>query len=282
MKTLGEILRLSTEYLQQRLIERPRRQAEELLSYVLKVPRIELYMQFDRPIIEEELAQLRTFLKRRAEGEPTQYIAGEVEFYSCRIRLNRHVLIPRPETELLVDQVIKEMPRGPLEVWDICTGSGCIGIALKKKRGDCHITLSDISPDALEVARSNAAFNAVDVEILQGDLLQPFDERRADVIVCNPPYVSEQDYRQLDREVREWEPKRALVSGPTGYEFYQRLANDLPRYLKPGAKIYFEIGSGMGEGVKKLFNSPVWSKREVLQDWSSHDRYYKLEIEGLL
>ncbi len=335
MKTIGEVLQLSADYLQKRSIDRARRQVEEILSYVLKIPRIELYMQFDRPLMEEELVQIRQWLKRRSEGEPVQYISGEVEFLDCKISVNRDVLIPRPETEILVDKVIKEMAEKPLEVWDICTGSGCIGIAIQKKRGDCRVVLADISLKALETARANATLNGVDIEIVQGDLLAPFEGRRADVIICNPPYVSESDYVQLDREVREWEPRGALVAGPTGFEFYQRLAKDLPRYLNPGAKVYFEIGRGMGEGIKNLFGvgcetpfgaksalfeqdpnsaqivysksnmpicaecgpaqkssnlaskasfatnspGPFWKRQELLQDWSSHDRYYKLEIE---
>jgi release factor glutamine methyltransferase len=191
--------------------------------------------------------------------------------------VNRDVLIPRPETEILVDTILKEIGARSLEIWDLCTGSGCIGIALKKRRPDCHVILADISAKALEVAKKNAA--GVEVEIVQGDLLAPFQGRKADVLVCNPPYISEKEYIELDREVRDWEPKQALVAGPTGYEFYERLARELPPYLKPGAKVYFEIGQGMGEGVRKFFNHPFWKKGKVVQDWSSLDRYYILETE---
>lgn len=277
MKTLGEILKLSSEFLQKRGIEKPRRQVEELLSYVLKLPRIELYMQFDRPLVEKELEQLREAVKRRAEGEPWQYIAGEVEFLGCRIQVNKKVLIPRQETEILADKIVKELPAHPVEIWDLCTGSGCIGIALKKKRPDCKVVLSDISPDALALARENALQNGVEVEFVQGDLLQPFQGKKADLIVCNPPYIAEKDYLGLDREVREWEPKTALVGGPSGFEFYQRMASVLPHYLNPRGKVYFEIGRGMGEEVKNLFTSSVWKNPRVDPDWSSQDRYLILE-----
>jgi len=273
MKTLGEILKLSTDFLHKRGIGRARREVEELLSYVLKLPRIELYMQFDRPMVEEELSALREAVKRRAEGEPSQYIAGHVEFLGCPIEVNRNVLIPRPETEILADRIVKELPGVSLEIWDVCTGSGCIGIALKKKRPDCKVALSDISAEALAVARENAEQNAVDVEILQGDLLKPFQGRKADIIVCNPPYVEEKDYLSLDREVRDWEPRQALVAGAKGLEFYQRLALELPAYLQPEGKVYLEIGTKMGEQVKSLFNSQAWKAQQLLQDWSSHDRY---------
>lgn len=273
MKTLGEILKLSTDFLQKRGLTRARREVEELLSYILKLPRIELYMQFDRPMIEQELIALREAIKRRAEGEPTQYIAGYVEFLGCHIKVNKNVLIPRPETEILADRIIKELPATPLEIWDVCTGSGCIGIALKKKRPDCKVALSDISPEALTVARENSAHNLVDVEFLQGDLLKPFQGRKADIIVCNPPYIAEKDYPALDREVRDWEPRQALVGGAGGFEFYQRLALELPAYLQPGGKVYLEIGTNMGEQIKNLFDAPIWKNKHLLQDWSSHDRY---------
>lgn len=282
MKTIGEILRLSTDHLQKKSIDRARRQVEELLSHVLKIPRIELYLQFDKPLVEEELSLMREYLKRRLKGEPVQYICGSTDFLSCHIQVTQDVLIPRPETEILVDRVIKELPKDSVEVWDLCTGSGCIGIAVKKKRPDCRVALVDIFPKALEVAKRNANVNRVDVEIVQGDLLTPLAGRRGDVVICNPPYISEVGYNQLDPEVREWEPKIALVGGETGFEFYERLAADLPRYLKPGAKVYFEIGRGMGEGLKKIFGSSIWKNQELLQDWSSHDRYYKLELEQLL
>lgn len=276
MKTLGEILKLSAEFLEKRGIDRPRRQVEELLSSVLKLPRIELYMQFDRPLVEKELAELREAVKRRAEGEPWQYIAGEVEFLGCRMKVNKHVLIPRQETEILADKILKEIPTHPVEIWDLCTGSGCIGIALKRKRPDCTVVLSDLSLEALAIARENALQNGVEVELFQGDLLEPFQGKKADIIVCNPPYIAEKDYQGLDREVREWEPKIALVGGSTGFEFYQRMAPLLPGYLNPHGKVYFEIGTGMGEQVKNLFQSPFWKSHHLSQDWSSHDRYLLL------
>jgi release factor glutamine methyltransferase len=275
MKTLSEVLKLSTEFLQKKGIDRARRQVEELISYVLKLPRIELYMQFDRPMIENELTELREAIKRRAEGEPWQYIAGEVEFLGCRLKVNKNVLIPRQETEILVDRILQELPETPVEIWDVCTGSGCIGIALKKKRPDCKVVLSDISPQALIVAKENAEKNGVEVEFLQGDLLGPF-QGKADIIVCNPPYITEKDYASLDREVREWEPKTALVGGLSGFEIYQRLSTDLPRYLNPSGKVYFEIGTGMGEQIKNLFDPRTWKSVQIAQDWSSHDRFLTL------
>jgi release factor glutamine methyltransferase len=277
MKTLSEVLKLSTEFLQKKGVDRARFQVEELLSHVLKLPRIELYMQFDRPLIEQELTELRQAIKRRAEGEPWQYIAGEVEFLGCRIQVNKNVLIPRQETEILADRILNELPKAPVEIWDVCTGSGCIGIALKKKRPDCKVILSDISPEALAVAKENAERNGVEVEFLLGDLLKPF-QGKADIIVSNPPYITEKDYAELDRQVRDWEPKMALEAGPDGLKFYEQFARDLPRFLKPNGKVYFEIGAGMGEQLKNLFDPSVWKSVQIAQDWSSHDRFVTLAL----
>ncbi len=148
---------------------------------------------------------------------------------------------------------------------------------MKKKRPDCKVILSDISPEALAVAKENAERNGVEVEFLQGDLLKPF-QGKADIIVCNPPYISEKDYTQLDREVCDWEPKMALVSGLSGFELYQRLSHDLPRYLNPNGKVYFEIGTGMGQQVKNLFDPSIWKTVQIAQDWSSHDRFVTLAL----
>lgn len=269
MKTLGEVLQLSTAFLEDKKIARPRRQAEEILSHLLHLPRLDLYMQFDRPLVENELESCRAILKRRAKGEPLDYIFGEVSFFNCTIEVSPVVLIPRQETEILLSKIIERLPQENLEVWDVCCGSGCLGIALKKAKPSFKVTLSDISSEALEVARRNAVKNQVDVEILQGDLLAPFQGRRADVVICNPPYVTEEEYLQMDHS----EPKIALVSGPTGLEFYERLAKDLPKHC---GKVFLEIGTGMGEKVLQLFSS---KRKSVEKDWAGHDRFFFLEFE---
>lgn len=267
MKTIGEVLKLSTAFLEERKMARPRRIAEDLLSHALKLKRMELYLQFDKPVIEAELDTIRTQLKRCAKGEPLEYVAGEVDFFGCRIKVDRSVLIPRPETEILVELVSKRVERGTL--WDICTGSGCMGIALKKAKPELSVTLSDISPEALSLAEKNGKRNGVEVEILQGDLLAPFRGRKADAIVCNPPYVSEEEYRTLDPSVKDFEPKLALVGGERGIEMYERLQKELPAYLNPGAQVFFEIGATQGESLKKLFPAG-----EIQADWAGHPRFF--------
>lgn len=282
MRTILEILNLSADYLKQKGIDNSRRQAEELLSQALDVERIGLYLQFDRPMTDEELSKCRIWLQRRALGEPLQYISGKVEFYGCQIKVSPAVLIPRQETELLVDKVAKELTLQKLEdkvLWDVCCGSGCIGIAIKKRFPELKVCLTDISPEALAVARENAKDNDVDVAFFEGDLLGPINDGSADYIVCNPPYVASGELSTLDIEVRKYEPKLALVGGDTGLDFYDRLALALPRVLKSGGRAWLEIGAKQGEGVQRAFQAPCWKKSCVENDWSGHERFFSLEIE---
>lgn len=282
MKSLGDILNVSIQYLKERQIDRPRRCAEELLASVLKIKRLDLYMQFDRPLQEQELQLYREFLKRKVKGEPLEYILEEIDFYHCRICVTPDVLIPRQETEILLDKICARLracdPKNKV-VWDICCGAGCLAIGLKKALPDLQVTASDISPKALEVCKKNCKLNDVHVSLVQGDLLAPFAGAKADVVVCNPPYISEAEYTVLDKDVKDFEPHGALVGGPTGLEFYARLAADLPQYLNPGAKIFFEIGTGQGNGVKSIFNASYWIIKEVERDWAGHERFFFLEIE---
>jgi len=272
MKTIGEILKLSGDFLADRNINRPKRTAEDLISHILKLKRMELYLQFDKPILDQELGIIRELLKRAGKGEPLEYVVGEVEFFGCRIKIDSRVLIPRPETEILVEMISKKAKRGVL--WDICTGSGCMGIALKKACPELQVTLSDLSPDALILASENGKLNGVDVSILQGDLLAPFKGQKADFIVCNPPYISEDEYTKLDPSVRDFEPKLALVGGKKGSEIYERFKQDLPSYLNPGAQVFFEIGSQQGSALKNLFLDG-----ELLTDWAGSPRFFIIQAK---
>ena len=277
MKTIEEVLSLATEHLKGREVDKPRRVVEDLLSYALGIKRLDLYLQFDRPLIEPELEKMRELLKRKSAGEPLEQILGEVEFYGCKISLTPDVLIPRPETEILADLIAKEVKSGVL--WDLCTGSGCIGLSLKKKRPLLNVVLSDICPKALAVAKKNSEKNHLQVGIRQGDLLQPFFGEKADFVVVNPPYISKSIWKKLDPSVRDFEPSSALVGGESGLEFYERLAAELPAYLKSGSKVFFEIGYDQGEALKSLFSCPPWTKVRLLKDWAGHNRFFFLEIE---
>lgn len=282
MRTILEILTLATDYLKQKGIQNPRRQAEELLSQALGLERMGLYLDFDRPVIDNELVRCRAWLQRRGQGEPLQYISGQMEFFDCQIKVTPAVLIPRQETEILVDKISKELEKISLKnkvLWDVCCGSGCIGIALKKRFPELRICLSDISSAALDIAKENAVTNEVDVECFQGDLLNPFKGKVADFIVCNPPYVTKKEHETLDIEVRDYEPKQALIAGESGLEFYYRLANDLPELLMSKGRVWLEMGTGQGSAIQKAFQASCWKTCCVESDWSGHERFFSLEIE---
>lgn len=282
MRPLGEVLALSIQYLKEKKIPSSRLAAETLLAYLLGKSRIELYMQFDCPVLEEELAAFRVLLKRAALFEPIEYITSEVDFYGCSLTVSKEVLIPRPETEILVDKAVKILEKEALEgkvLLDLCTGSGCIGLSLKKKFPDLLVYLSDISVGALGVCRENAKKNNLDVEILLGDFLTPFEGLKADYVFCNPPYITDFEYEGLQPSVKSYEPRLALTSGKTGFEFYEKLSLQLPSYLNPGAKVFLEIGTGQGKMLNKIFSSEFWKKKELMYDFASHERFFFLEIE---
>lgn len=267
MKSLLEIIRRSELYLAERAIDRPRREAEEVIADALGVRRIDLYTQFERPLNDDELKNLRGAIVRRGNKEPRAYIAGSVEFAGLTIKVTPDVLIPRPETEILVEKIAAQLSEMDLEgkvLWDMCCGSGCIGHALKKRFPALTVVLSDLSPEALTVARQNGS----DVSFRQGDLFEPFAEEKCDFLVSNPPYVTQEEYAELTVEVKA-EPKMALVGGLT---FYKRIAEALPTYLKPGGKVWLEMGSGQGESIQKIFGGGV-----VEDDWAGHNRFFFLE-----
>ncbi len=282
MKTLGEVLAITSQFLKEKKCTRSRRIAEELIGHALTLKRLDLYMQFDRPMAEAELEVLRRLLKRAAKKEPVEYITGSVSFYGCEIEITPDVLIPRPETEILVDLACKQLKLQDQKgktAWDLCTGSGCIGIAVKKACPDLTMILSDISEAALAVAGRNAEKNEVLVELISGDFLNPFAGRRADFVFCNPPYISSKEYFTLDPSVRDFEPRLALVAEDEGLAYYKKLKEALPSCLNPGAKVFLELGKDQGDALLELFSGPVWKSARVEKDWAGHDRFFFLEIE---
>jgi len=276
MKSVQEVLRLSTDFLAAKKIDRPRRLVEDLLAHLLRCKRIDVYLQFERPLEESELAVFREWIKRVSKNEPIDYVIGEMDFFGAAIKVDSRVLIPRVETELLVELAAKKMV-GVQSLWDICTGSGCIGISLKKKFPQLSVSLSDLSLDAWTLAQENVKRNQLDIEVCLGDLFAPFFGKKTDFLICNPPYVSSTEFLSLDPSVRDFEPKMALIGGETGLEFYERLAEEAPLYLNPKAKVFLEIGALQGDAIKDIFNSEVWANKMLLQDLSGKDRFFFLE-----
>ena len=244
--TVGRLLTWTTEWLTGKGSEAPRLEAEVLLAHVRGCQRIALYTAFDTPVAEAERGRFRELVKRRGEGEPVAYLVGSREFFSLPFRVTPAVLVPRPETEGLVIRVLDLCrPQAGPRIVDVGTGSGAIAITLAKHLPKASITATDVSSAALAVARDNAARHGVAERIafLECDLLDhPQAAGPWDVIVSNPPYVREDEFDSLPRDVRLHEPKAALVSGPTGVEIIERLAALAAARLVPGGWLLCEIG----------------------------------------
>ncbi|MBI5273674.1 MAG: peptide chain release factor N(5)-glutamine methyltransferase, partial [Chlamydiales bacterium] len=256
--------------------------AEDLLSYILHMHPMDLYLHCDQLISEEDLNKLNGMLQRRVAGEPLQYILKEISFFSCSIQVSQDALIPRQETELLVDRacsIIKEDGLQGKTVFDLCCGTGCIGISVKKRYPSLSVYASDISQPCVELARINAEANNVDIDVLVGDFLHPFKGLKADYVFCNPPYISEEEYLYLEKEVSCFEPKLALIGGEDGLFFYKKLSIELPAYLKPKAKVFLEIGKDQGKCLIGIFSSSGCKAMSCEKDLAGHDRFFFLEFE---
>ena len=287
MISLSALLQKTAEVFHRKGIKNSKRQAEELFCDVFLCSPSELYFFYDKILKTEEIELIEEWTKGRLEGVPLAYLSGKVQFYGCSIEVNHSVLIPRPETEILVDRVasylkneeLKENSLNRKVLLDLCSGSGCIGSALKTKLPALTVYLSDCSQEAVNLSLRNSKNNGVEVTCLKGDFLTPLKGKKIDYLVCNPPYISEEEYLFLDREVKEYEPSLALIGGVTGLEFYERLAQELPSYFNPGGIAWLEIGYQQGLSVQSLFQNPPWKQSKVENDWAGHNRFFFLEIE---
>lgn len=256
-----------------------KKEALEVVAGILGVSRLELSLRQELVLNSEQEALFFKRWERLLAGEPLAYIEGTVSFFGRDFLVDSRVLIPRQETELLVELVLKLVNRKKLKVLDLCSGSGCIGITLKKERPDWEVILSDLSEEALEVSKENAKQLDVDVRFLQGDFLSPLDEL-VDVVVCNPPYVSEREYEELDPSVKNFEPKMALFSEEEGGRFYRRLSEDLPACVTKGAQVFLEIGYRLGDVVGEIFSAPCWREKKLLFDLAQNPRFFFLEMQS--
>ncbi|BDG10102.1 peptide chain release factor N(5)-glutamine methyltransferase [Anaeromyxobacter paludicola] len=246
-------------------VDAPRLTAEVLLAHALGCDRVRLYLDFDKPLGEPELAAFRALVKRRAAGEPTAYLVGRREFYGRPFAVDRRVLVPRPETELLVEAALAALPEGGAAL-DLCTGTGCVGITLALERPGARVTAVDLSPDALAVARANAAALGASVELLEGDLFAPVPpERRFDVIASNPPYVPTGELAGLSREVRQ-EPALALDGGADGLAVARRIVAEAPRRLAPGGTLLVELHESHAESLPALCRAAGFAEVELRKD----------------
>jgi release factor glutamine methyltransferase len=257
--TLGEVIAEARRQLEQAGIESAGQEAFWILEHVLRLPLHHVVTDRDRLLLPAELIAARGLIQRRAAREPLQYILGTQEFCGLDFYVNKAVLIPRPETELLVEYVARRIPAElPATIVDVCTGSGCIAVALARRRPHARVLATDLSKPSLDVARQNAVCHGVDDRItwLEGDLLGGLAgqglERQVDVIVSNPPYIAEGDWAALQPEVRLFEPRGALVAGSQGTELHERLLQESGRYLSPGGALIMEIGAGQAGAIRRI------------------------------
>jgi release factor glutamine methyltransferase len=255
----------------------PRLNAETLLMFALDCDRSYLYAHPERELTPDERTRYEEAIKQRSHGVPAQYITGHQEFWGMDLIVSPAVLIPRPETEHVVETVLQEVSRSrsregtpgllrPLRIVDVGTGSGCIALALAKELPDAEIHATDISSGALEIARANAARHQLESRIRfhETDLLQGFEAAQFDCVVSNPPYVGESEEDQVQLEVRKFEPRRAVFAGPTGLEVIERLIPQARAALKPGGWLVMEISGTIAAGVKPLLDG--WNRLQVTND----------------
>jgi release factor glutamine methyltransferase len=297
--TVLEAIQKSADFLAKKGVESPRLQAELLLAHLLKMPRMNLYLNFERALTAAETDVLRGFVKRRGQREPLQHIIGTTSFCGLEMAVNRHVLVPRPETELLAElgwQFLSTLNLQPSTALDVGTGTGCIAIALAVKCPNAKITATDISAEALALARENAERNGVAdrIEFLQGDGLTALAKRWGerprepekksqiglsgsspqpfDLIISNPPYIPSAEIATLQPEVRDFDPRVALDGGADGFDFFRRLAVEAKPFLKLDGRIMLEFGDGQVEAIRKIFEAEKWIVEAVKEDYSQHAR----------
>jgi release factor glutamine methyltransferase len=276
--TVLEAIQKSAEFLAKRGVESPRLQAELLLAHLLKMPRMKLYLNFERALTPKETDDFRELIKRRGQREPLQHIVGSTSFCGFEIAVNRHALVPRPETEILAEAgwtFLATLNFQSATALDFGTGTGCIAIAFTAKCSTAKIVATDISAEALALAKENAARNNVAerIEFLQADGFAALRaDSKFDLIISNPPYIPSAEIETLQPEVRDFDPRTALDGGADGLDFYQRLAAEAKPFLKPDGKIMLEFGDGQANSIKKIFEDEKWIVEAVKDDYSQRAR----------
>ena len=279
--TVLEVIQRSTEFLSKKGVESARLQTELLLAHVLGLARMQLYLNFERVLSTAELARVRELIKRRGQRESLQLIIGSTSFCGLEIAVNRHTLIPRPETELLAEQgwnflnSISTSEPHPLGVLDFGTGSGCLAIALAVKCPAAEVYAVDTSAEALAVAAQNAARHGVSerVRFIQGDSFTRLPSAtQFHLLIANPPYIPTAEIDRLDPEVREHDPSTALDGGPDGLDFFRRLASEAAVWLKEDGRIMLEFGDGQADALRQLFEAEKWIVERIVDDYTQRPR----------
>jgi len=279
--TIQKLLNWITEYLTKKRIDSPRLSAEILLSGVLSMQRIDLYTQFDKQVSQEHLQRLHDLVKRAAQNEPVAYLLGKTEFYSLQFNITPDCMVPRPETELLTERAIEFLRTRPEKqlICDLCTGSGCIAIAIAVNCPHARLIATDICDAALSVAAKNLEKYHLKerIKLLCGDLFDPLvphlDVEKFDLIVCNPPYVSAAEFENLAQNITDYEPKLALFAGVDGLDTYRRICEKADAFLKPDAALMMEIGYSQGHPVRQLLEQTgCFDEIKIEKDAQNNDR----------
>lgn len=281
--TVRKTLEWTAAFFTRKGIDAPRLSAELLLAHVLAIPRIKLYTDYERELADAERQQLRELVTRAGEHEPIAYLTGRAHFFNLEFEVTRDVLIPRSDTETLVENVIQTVRRHMVldtpRVLDLCTGSGCIAAAIAQGLKNAVVLATEISPPAAAVARRNIEKLGLAgrVTIEEGDLFEPLtrivDAQPFDLIVSNPPYIASHQMASLDRSVRDYEPAGALDGGPDGLTLHRRILAEGPKRLNPGGRLFLEIAFDQGPlALETAVNYQGWQDVRILKDLAGHDR----------
>ena len=280
--TVLDLVEWTENYFRESGITTPRLDAEVLLGFVLQKSRLQLYLSFEMPVFPDHLSVFRQLVQRRKEHTPVSYLTNHREFMSIDFYVDSRVLIPRPETEILVEYVLdRTSTHGPISLVDIGTGSGAIAVSLAFNRPEWYIVATDISIDALAVAETNATRHQTQIEFRSGDMLSTLEsvDDKFDWIVSNPPYISSQDYKILPPDVRNFEPKLALASPPDGLQLIRILIESAPNYLKPNGRLAIEIGKGQRLDVEDFVHrSKQYQKIDFIPDLSGVARILVVQV----
>ncbi|HEY4246685.1 MAG TPA: peptide chain release factor N(5)-glutamine methyltransferase [Lacunisphaera sp.] len=277
MLTVLEIIKRTTDFLEKRGVESARLNAELIIGHALALKRMQLYLQFERPLSEAELEKIRPLVKRRGNREPVQYILGETEFGGLKLKVDRRALIPRPETEYLIELITRRLMGAPASILDLGTGSGAIALALAKAYPGAAVTAVEKNADALALARENAVVTglAPRVRFLESDWFTAVgEEERFSLIVANPPYLSDRETAEASPEVREFEPMTALSSGVDGTADLSQIVAQARVHLNPGGMLACETGIAQRDFLVEAAGKAGYARSESLQDLTGRNRYF--------
>jgi release factor glutamine methyltransferase len=275
MLTVLEIIKRTAEFLSGKGVESARLNAELLIGHALGRKRMQLYLEFERPLTEPELEKIRPLVRRRAQREPLQYIVGETEFFGLKLKVDRRALIPRPETEYLVELVVAACATAPGRILDLGTGSGALALALAKTFPDAKVVATDFSQEALALARENAESSGLAERVtwLESNWFAAVPSERFDLIVSNPPYLSSEETAQTSPEVRGFEPVHALTGKDDGAGDLLKIISEAPRFLAPAGLLALETGIGQHAHLLASLGNAGFTRCESKRDLTGRDRY---------